>query len=367
MQRALLVISVLALVLLSIAIGTAGANWPFWRRAWQWQNAPQGWPLHIAGPSRQLRPAADPVALTFAQDKVLADLTAGSSTQVLLVAQPSGLVRSVFASGFDPGTRIDGRGLTIGMLAPLFGALMNHSNAGLLDKPVAPLITEWAQDRRGKITARQLLWDLSGLGGATFRPFDPFSVRAQLASGPAYDRAALATRLRFPPGSHYQPEAANAQMLALIAARLTRMDFASTLQSRLWGEFAAHAARGALDHRRGDLAAHCCYEAAAEDWLRLALLLANKGASGNHQIMEPGFVEEIATASPVNPGQGLGYTLVTGVGNARLLVRQSAGRLLVAVPGTGRALLWTGESGPSAALRDALLQAVMKADTPRAE
>jgi hypothetical protein len=360
MQRALVVISMLALVLVAVAIGTFAAHGPFWRRAWQWQTAPQFWPGHLAGPARELRPAPHPSPLSFVVDEPLRQLAQHTSTQLLLVAAPDMPVRSYFAAGFAATTRIDGRGLTGGLLAPLYGVLMTDPQPVQLDQPIGAVLTGWGGDRRGAITARQLLWELSGLGGRTLRPFDPFSARAQLASGPSFERAALNTRLRYPPGTHYAVEPANTQLLAMLAGKLRDAQYASLLESRLWRQLAAHSARGVLDHRRGALAAHCCFEAAAEDWLRLALLLANDGRSAGRQLLAAGYVDQMAAASPVHPGQGLGYKVEAGAGGRRLLVRESTGRLLVAVPGTGRALLWAGDAGPSPALRNVLLQAISR-------
>jgi hypothetical protein len=85
-------------------------------------------------------------------------------------------------------------------------------------------------------------------------------------------------------------------------------------------------------------------------------MLSNDGVANGLPVLTPGYVAQIATAAPVNPGFGLGYQIETGQEGEALLILQSAGRLLVAVPGQGRALFWAGrEDGPGAALRARLL------------
>src|SRR5690606_38850018 len=131
--------------------------------------------------------------------------------------------------------------------------------------------------RRGAITPRQLFWQLSGMPAGDFEPLNPFNTRAQLVAGPDFSRAAMRWQPVWPPGSHFEQSAVNAQLLALVAARLQGATFASLLEERLWSRVAAADATVMLDHRRGDMAAHCCVRASIGDWLRLALALAADG------------------------------------------------------------------------------------------
>ena len=71
------------------------------------------------------------------------------------------------------------------------GALAAAASGGLLDEPLGGTADRNGRDDpRGAITPRQLLWQLSGLPGRRHsRPLNPFSPRAQLASGPDFERA----------------------------------------------------------------------------------------------------------------------------------------------------------------------------------
>ena len=280
----------------------------------------------------------------------------GSDTTLLLVAGADGRTRARFAAGVDGHTPVDGRELSNGLLVALYGALMQDGRTNLLDEPVGVPLAQWRDDPRGAITPRQLFWQLSGLAGAPFRPLNPFSPLAQLASGPDFRRAVFRTPLRYPPGSHYAASSANAQLLALVASVHSGESHADTVQRYLWSRMAADPATGLLDRRRGELAAHCCFRASAGDWLRLGLLLANHGRSGDLQILPGDFVEEVATASAVNPGQGLGFQVTASAGGQRLLQLASTGRRLMVAPDAGSALLWVGIGEPPEGLADLLLQ-----------
>jgi len=342
MQRLLITMTVVVLVVAALAAGALAAHWPFWHRAWQWHAASTGWPEALPGPTLPLSAGDTYLRLRVFTDPSLA-ARADAGTQLLMAGDGDGDVAAWFAPGFSELSVIDGRGLAAGLAAPLMATL---GDASLLDAPLRNRLAGWQQDARGAITPRQLLWQLSGLGGGGFSPLNPWSRRAQLASGPDFMRAALRTRLEFPPGTHFEEAPANAQLLSLLMEQVTGTGYAAVLEQRLWSRFAAHEAVATLDHRRGNMAAHCCIRAAAGDWLRLGLMLANDGQSGSLRLLPEGAVAEMARSSPVHPGYGLGYRLADSGAGAQILVLETEGRRLVIAPHSGRAVLWVGTGAP---------------------
>jgi hypothetical protein len=355
MQRMLVTVVVIALVLASLTVGALAAHWPFWHRAWQWHSAEGPWP-ELAGPSTVLQPSATPLPLRLSGDVRLAPRTGDSPTSLLLLGNENGEAWYWSAPGMNVHSLLDGRGLSVALLAPLLGTMQQHSARPRLDEPLRMFLAEWREDARGEITLRQLLWQMSGLSAGAFEPLNPFDPRAQLHSGPDFNRAALHMPLAWPPGSHFEPAAVNAQLVSRVAGSLAGGGFAQALQRNLWGRFAEHEAVALLDHRRGNVAGHCCLRAAPVDWLRLALVLAADGVIGKQRLLPEGYVAEMTTASPVNPGYGLGYRLVN-LQDQTILVADTPGRRLAIAPRTGRALLWVGEGAAPAWLYELLLPA----------
>lgn len=345
MQRALVILTVILLVTVSLGVGALAAHWPFWRRAWQWQADSAGWPARLAGPVRVLHGGADALHLTFREDETLAAVAAAGDSHALMVASGDGGVDAWFAPGIDAHSVVDGRGLATALLAPLF-AILGDIHPGLLDRPVGASLDEWRGNARGAITPRQLFWQLSGLPAGNPDPFNPFSARAQLAAGPDFERAALAWRPAWPPGTHFEESPANAQLLSLVAARVDGAAYAEVLERRLWSRFAAGDGIALLDHRRGGIAAHCCVKASLADWLRLALLLAADGRISGSALWATGFIEELGAASPVHGSFGLGFQLVPLPEGRIALALGSGGRHMLIAPHARIALLWIGEGQP---------------------
>ena len=367
MQRALVIMVVLLLVAAASGVGTLASNWPFWRRAWQWQSAADGWPAALPGPQIQLQGGDGALPLQLTANAELGRLASATATQIVLSAAMDGRGQAWFAPGFAATTQVDGRALASGLLAPLYGVL-SVDQPGLLDTSASRYVTTWQGGRRGNITARQLFWQLSGLPATPFRPLNPFSPRAQLASGPDFERAVRKWPVTYPPGSHFEASPVNAQALAVVATRMAGFSYAQLLQDRLWSQIAADPAAAMLDHRRGTIAAHCCLQATAADWLRLGLLLAADGRVLQRQVIPADFLGELTSASPVHANYGLGYRLVDSTIAGRLLVLEALGRQLLIAPATRRAVLWVGIGPPPQWLGQLLsAEAASGADNPLAK
>lgn len=345
MQRMLVIVVVFILVTASLGVGLLAAHWPFWQRAWQWHASSTGWPASIAGVTQVLHGGDTALGLQFQGNAELESIATAGTTKALLRAHSDGRVEAWFAPGVDAQTLVDWRGLAPVVLAPLYAQLLGD-HPDLLDTPAGALLPAWSEDRRGAITPRQLFWQLSGMPAGDFKPLNPFNTRAQLAAGPDFARAALRWQPVWPPGSHFEESPVNAQLLALLAARQDGASFATVLQQRLWSRIAAGDAWVMLDHRRGDMAAHCCIRASIEDWLRVALVLAADGRSGEQELWAPGLLAGLVTESPVHEGYGFGFRLLGSEPGQQLLVASSAGRQLVIAPQTAAVLLWVGEGTP---------------------
>jgi CubicO group peptidase (beta-lactamase class C family) len=372
MRRLLVIFVMVCVVLVSVGVAVLASDWPFWQRAWRWHEAGAAGLDHVPGSWRAIGRGAGatwPALETGAAEAAaLGQLASGPGTRALLALRDGQLLAEQYGAGTAADTLLQGDALTGLLLAPLYG-VARQAGIDVLDRPLRQLIPDWSQDARGDITPRQLFWQVSGLESPPLQPLNPFSPRARLASGPNFERAALAFRSDYPPGSHFETSPANAQLLAIALTQVRGGPLTQLLESGLWEPLGAGRAQVALDRLGGDMAAHCCFAATGRDWLRLARLLAEDGAVGPMQLLPVGFVAEIARATPVHPGYGLGMEIETTDAGELLLWGVAPARLLLVDRSRRMAAVWFGDaasgSGARAQLKAALGLRQAKADTQR--
>jgi CubicO group peptidase (beta-lactamase class C family) len=361
MRRLLVIFVMVCLVLVSVGVAVLASDWPFWQRAWRWHQAGIAGPDQVPGSWRAIGrgtgaswPAVEPEAPEAA---ALAQLASGPGTRALLALRGGQLLVEQYGTGTAADTLLQGDALTGVLLAPLYG-VARQAGIDLLDRPLRQLIPDWSLDARGEITPRQLFWQVSGLESPPLHALNPFSPRARLASGPNFERAALAFRSVYPPGSHFQMSPANAQLLAIALTAVRGGPLTQLLESGLWEPLGAGRAQVALDRLGGDMAAHCCFSATGRDWLRLARLLAEDGTVGPVRLLPAGFVGEMARATPVHPGYGLGMEIETTDAGETLLWGVAPARLLLVIRSRRTAAVWFGDAASGSGARSQLKAAL---------
>lgn len=346
MRPVLIAVALVLLVLFSLATGVLAADLPFWKRAWRWHSAWPEAPARLGGAQATLSGAATPADLPPGEDSAVTSavsrLLDDPATEALLVGRGGQLLFEYYGEGVDQSTRLDGRELSRLVLVVLYGAAEARGLGEALDRPVGGLLDAWRADARGAITVRQLLQGLSGLEPAEGSFLNPFGLFARLHSGPNFERAALGFGRAWPAGSNAADNPADAQLAAAALERLAGRRVHELLDEWLVAPLRFDWVRVTLDHHRGRMAAHCCLQARARDWLALGLVVANGGASpaGGEPIYTARFAEQIAVTSPVAPSRAMGAELIPAGEGAALLLAGGGTRALAMDPRSGTAWLW---------------------------
>lgn len=344
MRPVLITVALVLLVAVSLTAGVLAADWPFWRRAWAWHAAAPQAPVRLPGAWARLTSVSgvrdlpldvDP-GVTAAVSRLLDD----AATVALLVARDDRVLFEYYGGTADADVRFDGGELSTLPLVVLYGAAAERGVGATLDGSVATQLGEWSEDPRGEITARLLLQGLSGLQGANGSLFNPFGRSARLASGPNFERAALSFRTAWPAGSHFAANPADAQLAATVLARAANRPLRDLLHEWVVEPLQFASVNVLLDRHRGSMAAHCCIQARARDWLSLGLLVAQQGALGGRRVYSEQFAQQIERTSPVAPNRGLGLRRIELQGGGHGLLAQGRTRLLLADTGSRTAWLW---------------------------
>ncbi|MFM1887252.1 MAG: hypothetical protein RL026_2409 [Pseudomonadota bacterium] len=347
MQRSFILVALVLLVLGALAAGSLAGHWPYWQRALAWNAAAPAAPEALPGARLTLQGAG--LALRDAPaDETLqpavASLARAQPTRMLLTWRRGHGVAHWPTRGGGSDDALGGDALVALWLLPLLDRLVLRGELPIsaLDVPLGPLFPEWQDDARASITPRQLAWHGSGLATPRHLPFDPFSARSRLAAGPDVLRAALATRMVYPPGSHHQASPANLQLLAAWLERAAGMPLTELLQEHVWTPWQLGGLQLALDRPRGRPLMHCCARAEAEDWLALAVWLA--GGDPRMSIPAgpgPQLRGALARTMPLAPQQGL-LLRVAATGNGTPEAWSYAGKSIVlyADARRGTAAVW---------------------------
>lgn len=173
-----------------------------------------------------------------------------------------------------------------------------------LDQPVGDFIGEWKDDDRGKITLRQAMQMASGLEG-TRRDGWPISETTRLRVGFWPENLVLSRALVRAPGTLFDYQNVNSQLLGIIVERATGERYADYLARRLWQKIGAADAYVTPDRPGGLAKTWAALLARPLDWLRLGLLLKNGGAWNGSAVLPAGLVREMLTPSAANPKYGL--------------------------------------------------------------
>lgn len=312
LRRLLLVLVASGALLVSAAVGLIAADWPFLHRLWQSAPLPMA---AIYGGGGPFFPIAGDAARTL--DDPTLEQAAGwaqaSGAAALLVLHGGRVQLERYWHGMSRDSLHPLGSLSRALLAAAWGRALEDGTVDSLDTPIEKWLGEWRDQARGRITVRQLLWNVSGLETADTDGWcGRLGKGGRLESGTSFARTALSYRLVHEPGTHYAPSRVDAQLAALTLARASGVDFAEYVERAIWRPMHGGRAEFDLDRRRGMPAAYDGLHATPADVLRLgALLAADRAWAG-----------EMRRGSIPNPRYGLeawalddGGLMLSGDGN----------------------------------------------------
>lgn len=210
-----------------------------------------------------------------------------------------------YHNGFDKNLRAESASMHKTVVALLLLAAIDDGHIDSVDDPIGRYLPQWRDDTRGAITLRQVLTMSSGL--------EPFSREGGLQSpGFAYVMSTrdprgdtLGRPPQHAPGTHFHYAGFNTQLLLLAIEAATDKRYSDYLQERLWSP---------LGNGEADLwlypgeqrmpRAYSALMARASDWLRVGLLLKDRGQWGDEQLVSAELVREMTSPSATNPNYG---------------------------------------------------------------
>jgi CubicO group peptidase (beta-lactamase class C family) len=173
------------------------------------------------------------------------------------------------------------------------------------DDEVGKYLTEWANDARGRITLRQLMQMSSGLRNTVFT-LNPFTDDLRWMTSGDSEAVVLRTpQADWAPGSKYDYNNLNSELLGLVLVRAYGQRYAEILREKLWLPMGGERAVVHTDSPGGKAFTSCCLMAPAMDWARVGMLLLNQGEVNGRRIVSTDWIREMTTPSPSAAHYGL--------------------------------------------------------------
>ncbi|MCJ1960536.1 serine hydrolase domain-containing protein [Novosphingobium mangrovi (ex Hu et al. 2023)] len=254
----------------------------------------------IAGAKeRKGLPLADAATRSAAATRYCAaiDYAARTDSDALLVWRDGQLE---LANDFAPHTA-NARSWSASMAKTLtalaLGIAIEEGVIASVDTPVSEVLTEWDEAAHRAITYRHLLEMTSGLE----HPAPGSAGASALVGGEDAVGAGLALPVVNAPGSTFDYHTVNVTLLIEAIHRASGEPFARFVSTRLWQPLGAADALIA-----GDASGHATPSiyARARDWMRLGLLIKERGMWHGKRLVPTGWIDAMTRPSPRNANYG---------------------------------------------------------------
>jgi CubicO group peptidase (beta-lactamase class C family) len=258
-------------------------------------------------------PVATDASRTISED-ALASMRRYAEEQdsFALVVLHRGVIQTEwYAPGWSADSLTQSQSMHKSVLPLLIGAAIRDGAIDSVDDPAGRYLAEWRNDPRGEITLEQLMQMASGLLEYPFS-LNPFSD----AFGWLFASDSAPVQLRTPPakapGSLFEYNNVNSELLGLIVERATGKRYAEYFAEKLWRPIGGARAELWLDSEGGKAHSSCCLLATARDWARFGQLLLGRGSLNGRSVVDEDFFEQMITASRGSDWYGyqiwLGYS-----------------------------------------------------------
>ena len=178
-----------------------------------------------------------------------------------------------------------------------------------LDQPVSDFIIEWKGTDKETIKIRHLLDMRSGLL-AQNRAQGVENVLNRAYLHPRHEEVIIHEYpLVNSPGERYDYSNANAELVAVIIKRATSQTYSDWIASEVLSLIGAKAGTVWMNRTGGTAHSGCCMGLPSETYLKLGVLVLQKGMWNGQALLTPDFVNAMLTATPQNIYSGMGVYL----------------------------------------------------------
>lgn len=220
-----------------------------------------------------------------------------------LVWRNGELEHEYYAPDFDRSSRYATASMAKTVVALALGVAIDRGLVTSIDDPIEKYVPIMRQTPRGAVSLRQYLQMSSRF--ETPVPTGPAAqVYWQYALGDNIGEAVARWPETCDQGKEFCYANANTAMLGWAIEGASQQRYAGWLSQAIWQPIGAADARYWIDREGGWPRYSCCLHASAQDWLRIGLLLLNRGKVGERQVVSSEWIDQMLAPSPANPNYG---------------------------------------------------------------
>ncbi len=232
------------------------------------------------------------------------EFSQATGSHALLIYHKEALVLEHYFPGYSKQHLTSTASMHKSVLALLIGIAIDQGFIKSVDQPASDFLKEWASDQRNKITIRQMLQQSSGIDYPEFS-FHPLGEWNEMVVGDNVLKITLNQAAEKQPGTEFAYNGINPQNLGLLLQRATGQRYSSYLSENLWQYIAEEDSYVILDSEINKMPRmFCCLDAIAKDWLRVGILILNKGILNEKRIVSESWIEQMTSSSQLNPNYG---------------------------------------------------------------
>ena len=252
-------------------------------------------------------PVANAGTLTIAPEALrAAENFAAELDSFALVIVHRGVVQTEwYAPGWNRDRLTQSQSMNKTVSAIMTGLAIEDGYIDSVDDPIGKYLAEWQGDPRGEITIENLLVMSSGLAQYHFS-LNPFAKDTAFRFLNSRDRTAVVmnTPLAWQPGSKFDYNDINAQLIGMIVERAAGRPYTGYLQDRFWDPLGGQHAEFWLDHEAGLAMTACCLLGSPIDWAKIGVMLANGGRINGREVVPGDWINRMIEPSGLYSGYG---------------------------------------------------------------
>ncbi|MEO1552617.1 MAG: serine hydrolase [Pseudomonadota bacterium] len=290
-------------------------------RDYFFQNASELYPTRTVASSEDSAPLPktdgrlDGFSYTYdGETRQLSDLYTEMETSGLIIIHDGEIVHESYGRGANSGTRFTTWSLVKSITSTLVGVAVADGLISGVDDPLVQYLPEVAGTAYDGVTIKQALQMSSGIrydpdlwDGKMDDTVEFMTNSVVMGRSPAFDLA-IAYQREHEPGTKFNYNTAESQVLLELVRRVSGMDAADYLEQKLWRPLGMeHAGAWIIDRPGSDGAeiGGAMFNAALRDWARFGLFIAQDGMWQGQQILPTDWVDRATVSDEphIRPGE----------------------------------------------------------------